>query len=461
MKKGLILLPLLAGLALGGCSLFNKSDDAWVVVPEIKGGSKAEKNAILRAVNDLSPCVNTTGSATLFPTATNISFDGDEQDAVRVLNRVQVDDLTVELTWDFPAQSTYDGKVAVDDNTDIHYIKYPGVGGEAGTFNWSLSKIVCGKAVSTKTNCDYTAKVMPLTREFKKMTLPEIYSVTDDGADHSYTVDEKIYHYESISNIINYDYKNAQGYSPWWKTGLPDDSEKNYIFAEVTGKVVFLSEDGNWGLLANGDHVIEIYSGNTFSLKASEFPELKSEYVTIKGEVSHYYGNFQFSYIKSIRAASAEDKAKIVEPNLNNFNELTEAKLASSKLVAVQKEANVKKNYVYKQFSKDFEHNGLVSVTGTITGDKVNGSSGRFTFELTVAEGYKVEIQYDYHTDKDSQVVKNALLAKYVKNATVTIKGTLRVTHGVDKTLVPVDADTLSGTGVNLSIVPFAASHIA
>lgn len=460
MKKRLVLLPLLAGLALGGCSLFGNKDDAWVVVPEIKGGSKAEKNAILRAVNDLSPCVTSTG-ATLFPTATNITLEGDEQESIRVLNKVQVDDLTVELTWDFPEQATYDGKAAVDENADIHYLKYPDVGGQESTFTWSLSKIVCGKAVSTKTNSDYSAKVMPLTRAFKKMSLPEIYSVSDDGSDHSYTVDEKEYHFESISNIINYSYKNAQGYSPWWKTGLPDDSEKNYIYAEITGKVVFLSDDGNWGLLANGDHIIELYSGNAFSLKASEFPELKSEYVTIKGEVSHYYGNFQFSYIKSIRAASAEAKAQIVEPNLNNFNQLTEEKLASAKLAAEQTEANVKKNYVYKQFSKDFEHNGLVSVTGTITGDKVNGSSGRFTFELTVAEGYKVEIQYDYHTDKDSQVVKNALLAKYAKNATVTIKGTLRITHGVDKTLVPVDGTTLKGTGVNLSIVPFAVSHVA
>ena len=455
MKKRLLILPLLAGLALTGCSLFGggdkDGDSAWVFEPEFDSGTDAEKNAILRAVNDLSPCTSSSGS-TLFPTATNIQFSEDEQEYIRVLNEVTVEDKTVKLTWNFPAQSTYDTKVAVDSKTDIHYIKYPGVGGAEGTITWSISRIECGSAVSTKTNANYTAKVLPGTHEFKKMTLEEIYSVSDE--EKSVTVDGKTYTYPSTSNIINYEYKNSKGYSPWWKTGLPDSADNNYIFTEVFGKVVFLSEDGNWGLLANGSHIMEIYSGSELNLKAETFPELAGQYVKIKGEISHYYGNFQLSFIKSIRALSAAEKAEVAEPSMSTFNELTVAKLTDAKLAGATSKA-------FKQFSKDYEHNQLVSVSGTITGDKINGSSGRFTFELTVAEGLKVEIQYDYHTDKDSKVVKNALEALYSKGASVTIKGTLRVSHGIEKTLVPFNATSLKGTGVNLSIVPFDVAHLA
>ena len=214
MKKGLLILPLIAGMAFAsGCDLFKKKsstdDDAWIFVPEIEGGSDAEKHAILRAVNDMSVCINKNGGD-LFPTATNITFTEDDQDYIKVANKVVVDDLTVNLTWDFKTtQATFDAKVAVNDTTDIVYIKYPGKSGSQGTFEWSISEITCGKAKSTKTNANYTAKVMPATIAYKTMTIAEILAVSDEPA--TFTVDEVAHTFESTSGIINYESKNSTG----------------------------------------------------------------------------------------------------------------------------------------------------------------------------------------------------------------------------------------------------------
>ena len=45
MKKRLLVLPILAGLALCGCDLFKKkeADREWDIVPEFASGTEAEK----------------------------------------------------------------------------------------------------------------------------------------------------------------------------------------------------------------------------------------------------------------------------------------------------------------------------------------------------------------------------------------------------------------------------------
>ena len=419
----------------------------FVINPIISGGTNEEKIAVITVINNIDYCFNSKEVA-LFPNSSGIRFEEDEQDYIRVLNKVTIDSLVVEITWDFPEQPTYDYKVAVNEYFDIHYIKYPGVGGLEGTISWSISKIQCGEAVTTDVDANFTGKVIPGTREFKKMTLEEIYSVSDE--EESFTVDNQTYTFPSTSDIINYEFKNGQGYSPWWKV---DNPVENYIYTEVFGKVIFVSEDGQWALLADGSHVIEVYSGALLNLNTEAYPELANKYVKVKGEITHYNGNFQLGFIRSIRALSGAEKAEVVEPSMSEFNELTVGKLADARLPD-------ETTKVYKQFSREYEHNQLVSVTGTITSDKISGGNGRFSFELTVIEDFKVEIHYDYHTDKYSSSVKNALESVCFKGASVTIKGTLRVSHG-DRSLVPYDTTTLKGTGVNLTIVPFDVSHLA
>lgn len=469
MKKSLLILPLIAGLALPGCDLFKKKtndeDSAWIFEPVIEGGTDGEKNAILRAVNDLSVCVRK-GGTDLFPTSKNVVFSGDEQDYLRVLNHVKVDDYTVDLTWDFKtSQAAYDTKLSVDENADIVYLKYPAAGGAETTYEWDLTKIVCGKAVSTDTKGHYSAKLKAPLYDWQAMSIADINAVTDDGADHAYTVSSKTYHYESISNIIKYDATNTKGYSPWWNTGRASDAESNYIFAEVKGKVIFLSPDGNWGLLANGDHIMEIYSGSELDLNTTSYPELANGYVSIKGEVSHYYGNFQLSFIKSIRKINASE---VTEPTMS-YAQINYAKLSAAKLARDQASAAVTKNRIYKQFTSQFEQNSLGEVTGKVlTAPSSTTKGARFTFDIEVAgEGenkIKMEVAYDYHTDKGVGDVEAALRAKAVVGNTITVRGTMRFSHGSDKTLVPFSiasgATEGYGTGGNWSIVPFLASHM-
>ena len=453
MKKTLFILPLLAGLALTtGCDLFKKKgsdDDAWIVVPEIEGGTADEKQAILEAVNNLSVCVRK-GGADLFPTAKNINLSGTEQDYIRVLNKVNSNGKTVELTWDFKtSQSTFDARVKVDDNADLVYIKYPAAGAADATFEWSLTKIVCGGAVSTKTNSDYTAAVKAPMYDFVPMTIAQVNAVTDTGVAQSFEYGGKTYTFDSTSNIIKYDTGNSKGYSPWWNTGRAADAEENYIFTAVKGKVIYLSDDGNWGLLANGDHVIEIYSGSALDLNTTSYPELANQYVEVKAEVSHYYGNFQLGFIKSIRKVEASE---VTEPTLS-YAALTEAKLQATKL---SEPPTTKK--VYKQFTAQFEQNSLMEVTGVVkTAPSSSTKGARFTFDLTVGTE-TLEVAYDYHVDKNSGNVEDALRAKAVVGNTITLRGTVRFSHNVDKTLIPVTNQ--KGTGGTWSIVPFQVAHM-
>lgn len=456
MKKGLLFLPLLASFALAGCDLFGGGDDAWIVKPEISGGTKAEKNAILTAVNNLSVCTTKAG-ADLFPTAKSIRLKEDEQDYIRILNKVKVDDLTVNLTWNIDKkQSTYDTVVSPDKGvTNFIYIKYPGYTGSDSTFKWSISKITCGGAVSTKTNCDYKASVIKGTHPWVPMTMEHILEVGDQGSDYSYTVGSTEHKFESIcANLIDYESKDSSGkYSPWWNAeAVGEEGDEKYHFVEVKGKVTFLSEDGNWGLFQNGNHVLELYSGDQLDLNVESYPELANKYVAIKAEVGHGYGNFQLSFIKSIRAIKASE---VTEPS-TSFKNITETELAQA---ARRGGGAVKKNY--KQFTSAFEHNQLVSLTGKVTTLKANdGSSGRFLIGVTpTGSTHEIFIAYDYHTDRESQAVKNKLLQKYetVKNKTTefTIKGTLRFSHAQQKVLVPAD-----GSGGTWDIVPFDVSHI-
>ncbi len=445
MKKGLLFLPLVSLFALSSCDFFNKkpvedtpTDDEYDVVPEITGGTDGEKTAILEAVNYKSICVNRGGSD-LWPDSTGIRMNADDEDYIRLSKKVVVDSYTVEITWNIDqTQATFGKVLAMDATTDMVTFNYPGVGQPDGTFSWSISKIVCGGAVSTKCNSNYTAKILAATKEYIPMTMAEVYANHD--SEKQVTVDGTTYTYPSYNDLVDYEYKNTKGYQPWWNTGRAADSDDNYIYCEISGKIIFLSEDGNWGLFANGEHVLEIYSGSKLDLNETKYPELKNKYVTIKGSLYHYYGNFQMEYIISIKAC---DKSLVTEPS-GNYNNLTAEKLAALK----------GSDGLYKQFTTAVEHNQLVAVTGTITGEKVAGSNGRFTFEMTVGE-HKVTIAYDYHTDKNTSTVKNALNAVYKVGDTVTIKGSYRFNNGVEKTLVKTD-----GSGGEFTIVPFLAADI-
>ena len=462
MKKGLLFLPLLASFALGGCDLFGGGgDDAWIVKPEITGGTKAEKNAILSAVNNLSVC--TLNGSDLFPTSKSIRLYEDEQDYLRVLNKVTVDNLTVNITWDLKkTQKTFDAAVSPDNGvTNFVYIKYPGHTGSDSSFSWGIKKITCGGATSTKCNFDMKATVVKGTHPWDPMTIEQIYDITDDGVDHSYTVDGVTHTFESISNILDYEAKVSGAYNPWWKGNSTSTDGRSFYEVEVKGKIVFLAEDGNWGLLQNGDHVIELYSGSELNLNEEHFPELKNKYVSIKGEVGSGYGNYQLSFIKSIRAI---DKSQVTEPT-NSYLNLTDSILGNAKL-RNEPSGSGKVKLKYKQFTSQFEHNQLVSLTGTVTTKKATeGTNGRFTVGITPTGGnHEVFIGYDYHTDKKSGKVRNALNAKSLGTigTTITIKGTIRFTDGIqERHKAAVWLDNGVPRNGTWNITPFDVSHVA
>ena len=121
----------------------------------------------------------------------------------------------------------------------------------------------------------------------------------------------------------------------------------------------------------------------------------------------------------------------------------------------------------YKQFTNQFEHNQLVSLTGTVTTKKVaEGTNGRFTVGITPTDGtHEIFIGYDYHTDKKSGKVRNALNAKSLGTlgTTITIKGTIRFTDGIQerhKAALMLESNGAPRNGT-WNITPFDVSHVA
>ena len=461
MKKRLLFLTsLLAVGGLSGCDFIdnltgkNKIDESkWIVVPEFESGKNAEKNAILEAINNKSICVDRGGND-LFPNDQRIELREDDGDFISVATKVIVDKYTVELTWDFKETQATFAKKSENEKGYLVNIKYPGFGNPDSTFEWSLAKITCGSAVSTNTKSNYSAKVVAASVSYTPMTVAELYKNHDE--EKSVTIGSKTYTYYGSNELIDYEYVNNKGaYSTWWKTGRDPSSDNNYIYAEVSGKVIYLSDDGNWGLLADGDKVIEIYSGNQLDLSSKKYPDLGvGKYVSVKGEINHYYGNFQLSYIKEITAC---DSAKITEPS-GNFKALTGSMLQALELKAgtvKPDNSGISVAPQYKQFATTLSHNELVSVTGTVVTKKIT-QSNRFVFYVDV-EGHLVQIAYDYHCDnKSGSVVGNALTGVINVGQTVSIKGTYRFNHGSEKTLVPT-----TGAGGQITIAPYQVDQIA
>lgn len=429
MKKRLLVLPILAGLALCGCDLFKKkeADREWDILPEFASGTEAEKTAILKAINDLSPCVNKNGND-IFPDV-NPTFNEDDGNYIKVTTKQKVGDLTVDFEWNIDeTQPTFETKANSDDSHVVINLKYPGYGNPDTQFKWSMSKATCGSAATSKTNCDYTAILKGETHPHYNVKIADLNKVTD----HKFDV---------------VDYTKA---SPYFKT-VEGDPNPDYYYVKVKGKIVFYADDGDWALLADGNQFIELFSGSARNLKPSEYPAFNNGWVEVSGNMDQYKGNIQISHISTIKACSSEGLA---EPVLTGTN------IDSAFITGTLQESASKHYMAIDGFS-----NSIGKVTGTIVEDSIKdgddkatnvtkiSSKGRFTFAVDVG-GQQITVAYDYHTDMDgSKGLFDALKAKLLAGGSIELKGSMRY-NGADTDPFKTDA-----SGV-WNVVPFAAADV-
>ena len=212
---------------------------------------------------------------------------------------------------------------------------------------------------------------------------------------------------------------------------------QNFYYIAVSGKLIYKAPDSNWGLLADGDHVAQLYRLDqcTDNDKA-----VVGNYITVYGEIGNGYGNVQISYISKIKVL--EDHSSITEPTMNYAN-VTAGMLTKG-------DAN------FKSFCSGVS-NSLYQITGTVKAgtDLATFTGGsRLTF-VVVIDGVEMTIAYDYHVAKNNTELTNAFknaISPLKGGDTVTIKGTLRWSNANG-------AHEFSENGA-WTITPFEASGI-
>ena len=465
MKKRFIILPILAALSLAGCDLFNKKDSGgdgdgggkqpaaeWDINPEFLSGTEEEKNAILRAVNDMSPCVNKVGTD-IFPDKT-YSLSEDDGDYIKLTTVQKVGSLFVNYTWNVPDQISVEAFSDSDESHKIIEVSYPGFGNPNRELKWSLDKIECGSAVTGKA-AEWKVTVTAESHPHEVMTIAQINKVTDG----TYTSSVNGKKTPSRYDLVNYDDEQSNYFIP-----NADDPNPDYRYVRVKGKVIYYAPDGNWLLIADGDQVMEVYAGSAYNLVPKEYPAISKEYVEVFGNLSQYKGNIQIGFVTKILALSETQKSEITEPTMS-FASIT------SDFITNNLELNAsefpKADYPGQKIAVDGFANSLGQITGTIDTASIKDgdgaaatatsvkAAGRFTFDVSLTGGKKVTVAYDYHTDKTGSVgIFSALQAKLKTGGSITVKGTMRY-NGNDT--APFDAAGNAGTW---NVVPFAPAHI-
>ena len=483
MKLGRLLLVGIASFALAGCDLFGKKDTPaeetkeYDLNPTITGGTEEDKTAILEVLNNKPICMkNGTSSSEIFYDATPILME-DEGDNIKLTVKQVYSGKTVDITWSCDETQAYFDKwlaPETDQNHKFIQIKYKGYADAQGnknadgTFQWKISKLQCGEAVAANPNVTYNATVRNEQYLHEDKTIAWCYKFTDEVLNKTDTAGTA-HKFPSTFDVVDYTKEDTKGaLSPYYKTNNPEATEKQYYYVNVTGKCIFLAPDGNFGLIADGDEVMEIYAGSGTALKTSNYPNLKvGSVVKVVGNLGQYCGNVQLGFITKVLEG---DPTAITAPsNPLAFHEMTEAKIAS-----LTKSGFTSQSQAVKVDDIDMM-GSLRTVTGTIDTASIKWCDGnadsadawkdatastvkkekRFTFKVNVGSE-KYTVAYDYHIvrNSDSQLFEK-LKGKLEAGGSITVKGFSRY-FGSNSS--PFNQE---GKGGVWEILPFEVAHVA
>ena len=482
MKLSRLLLVGFATFALAGCDLFGKKDKdgdtvEWDINPEITGGTEEEKNAILDTLNNKPICMkNGTSSSEIFYDARPILME-DEGDNIKLTVKQNVSGKTVNITWGLNEQQEYFDKwltPSTDQNHHFIQIAYKGyeygkTHGD-GALTWSITKVECGGAVAANPGVTYNATIKNEQYYHEDKSIAWCYDFSDEVFEPTYGTPSC--RFPSTFNVVDYseDRVDSKGkLSPYYKTNNPEAAEKQYSYVNCTGKVIYLAPDGNFGLIADGDEVMEIYAGGGTALKESNYPNLKlGSVVKVVGNLGQFCGNVQLGFITKVLEG---DPSAITAPSDPlTFREMTEEKIASLTKTGFNDPSQaVRVDGVDMMGS-------LRSVTGTLVANSLYWCDGdadvatswktattstiknskRFRFKLQVGEK-QYSVAYDYHVCRNlgNYDLFNNLKSALDSGKAITVSGFSRYFGNNSEPFNP------EGNGGVWTVVPFAANHVS
>lgn len=449
MKKFTILLAVAAStFALASCG-DGGGDDPSVkeLVANVSGGSAEEREAIQTCVKKSIAQVSNKTPILIGNSYDLLADNGDFLEVATTYNTKVTSGkkYNVAIEWDF---GTSDLVAEVTDPDSVHKMvefNYPGQGGQDTTYSFSIKKMTCGGASTTDPQVKYTCNV-------KKSTFLH-YDVHVDELNKVHKLDDGSYYYEIADETdANHAYFKSQPEN----VGKSEKGDK-YYYVSCPGKVIYYTPDGNWGLLADGDHVMEIYAGSELNIGPTRYPAMKGDYVKVLGNMGQYNGNIQISYITEMKKATVAD-LKNGEPSMN-YQTITDTMIAS-----IKNELGGHKQCVPgANLSNALAQMEATYVPGTLKGSdgkattKDKLQNARFTFDVMVGTE-KVTIAYDYHVDRDgTHGVFEAVKAMVDAEGTFNIKGTLRF-QGDDEHPFAPPTEKFPGAW---QLVPFLPEHVS
>lgn len=327
-------------------------------------------------------------------------------------------DIYVTLNWKFDEKDPFVKEaIDIDGEHKAIYFLYNETEEHDFPFNVTLT---CDKA--DPVDMSFGVHLMTKNLKFDHYTIEQIYkpTATDDN-------------FELVDPATGYYKPNNEGFT--------------FTCVATEGEVVYTSPDGNWGLIADGDYVLQLYSGSNLDLNTTRYPALKvGNKVYVEAELGCYKGNLQVSYIFDISNTDADVKAS------TGYRNLTAADFDG-------------KHYwqgglmnTLRTVSATYNGN-IKDRNGTAVSDPKSLAFNRFTFEVKVGEKV-LTIAFDYHVDPSDQncPVFDAFtdkLSKLSVGSSVTIKGSFRFNGPVDK------GYNGNETSTNWNLVPFLQDHIA
>ena len=189
--------------------------------------------------------------------------------------------------------------------------------------------------------------------------------------------------------------------------GFKTNTDSGLFACRTKGKIVYIAEDFNFFILADGDYAIKVYfSASIQSYLLDYFPFIAvGAFVEVSGFPGQYKAEFEIEYVWNIRQLTSIEEKSIIPPQ---YNVLTDTEINSWNINTDQ---------------HNFVESGLMGslkyITGTYIADSLSKDNGmkvdyisaaktRYKFLMQVGSAV-CYISFDYHTSSIGGTLVNKI----------------------------------------------------
>ena len=292
----------------------------------------------------------------------------------------------------------------------------------------------------------YVLVLNPLDKVFKKMSLDQLYEAADGKL--TWMTGKKDTGGAVIPGAYTTDLSQTEGQSSYW--------------IETKGILTYVAQDGNWGILQNGDKAVQVYRLDEYTGWASIRDSVMNVPIVIQAEISSGFGNIQLSYVQKIAKIEGTD---------SDIKPITPAEAYDEAMI---KDTNWATNTIFNKVvaKTEVKFNGKInkvknsSGSDTVLTDMMsnrsacNSKTERYEFEVLLGTTPLI-VATDYHACKDSDAFVTAcdqILKSAAIGSTIAIGGSIRWMNSRD---VVKKNDYSIRTAGEWTIIPFSADQVS